>query len=60
MPYNSLGSPAVLDAANKGITIFAIKENSTALNVTAEKLGIQSKVNIIETYDECLGQIINI
>ena len=60
MPYNSLGSPAVLAAANKGITIFAIKENNTALNVTAEKLGIKNKVSIIETYDECLEQIINI
>lgn len=57
MPYNSLGSPAVLAAAEKGIKIFAIKENKTALDVTAEKLGLEDKICITQTYDECLQQI---
>ena len=57
MPYNSLGSPAVLEILDSGINIYAIKENSTVLDVTAEKLGILDKVCVINTYDECLAKI---
>jgi hypothetical protein len=54
MPYNSLGSPAVLSAIEKGIKVYAIKENKTALDVTADKLGISDKVTVIDTYEDCL------
>lgn len=56
-PYNSLGNPAILAAAEKGIKIFAIRENRTALNITAEKLGIYDKVCITDSYDACLDLI---
>lgn len=45
MPYNSLGCIPVFKAVEYGIPVFAIKENSTVLNVTKEKLSMD---NIIE------------
>ena len=56
-PYNALGSPAILEAAEKGIKIYAIEENKTALNITAEKLGLKDKITIARTYNECLKMI---
>ena len=61
MPYNSLGSSIVLDAIEKGIKVFAIKENSSVLKITRE---IIKKNGIIEvnTYNECkeeLKELIN-
>ena len=52
MPYNSLGSSIVLDAAAKGIKIFAVKENKSVLNITKDVI---RKNDIIEinTYKEC-------
>ena len=57
VPYNSLGSPAILAAVQRNIKIYAIKENSTALNVTADKLGLSDKICILKTYTECLNLI---
>ena len=57
MPYNSLGSPSIISAVENGIKVFAVKENKTAINVTADKLGIQENVIIVENYEECLNQI---
>lgn len=53
MPYNSLGSSIVLDSLKANIPVYAIKENSSVLNITKEKI---QKENIIEveTYNECL------
>ena len=53
MPYNSLGSSTVLDSIKAEIPVYAIKENSSILNITKEKI---KKENIIEveTYIECL------
>ncbi len=52
MPYNSLGSSLVVDAIERGIKVFAVKENSSILNITKE---IIKKNDIIEvsTYKEC-------
>lgn len=52
MPYNSLGSSVVIDAIKRGIKVFAVKENSSVLNITKEIIG---KNDIIEvsTYKEC-------
>lgn len=58
MPYNSLGSIPVFEALKKGIKIFAIKENSTVLDVTKEKLRL-NKVIEVGTYLECLELIKN-
>lgn len=49
MPYNSLGCVPVLEAHRRNIPIIAVRENSTILDVTAEKLGI--KVIEVETYE---------
>ncbi len=52
LPYNALGSSIVIDAIDRGIKVFAIKENSSVLKITKE---IIKKNGIIEvnTYDEC-------
>ena len=55
VPYNALGSIAVLEAQRKGIKIFAVKENQTVLNVNAENF--QIKCDIIKTYEELLELI---
>ena len=52
VPYNSLGGIPVLEALNKGIKVFAIKENKTVLNVTNEILN--TNCVIIKTYKELL------
>lgn len=52
MPYNSLGSTPVFEALKRNIPVFAIKENSTELNITPDK--INSKIKIVETYDNLL------
>ena len=57
MPYDALGSTPVFEAIKHGIKVFAIKENSTELNVSARK--ISSKIIEIPTYKECLEYIKN-
>ena len=57
MPYNSLGSPAVFGAIERGIKVFAVKENSTVLDVTLDKLGISDKIYVVDSYNECLNLI---
>ena len=59
MPYNSLGSAPVFEAVKRGIKVFAVKENQTALDVTADKLGIKDKIIEIDTYEECLELVKN-
>lgn len=58
VPYNSLGSPAVFGAIENNVKIYAVKENKTSLDVTAEKLGISDKVSLVETYEEGLKLIL--
>ena len=53
-PYDALGSPAVLSAVGYGIKVYAVKENTTALDVTPEKLGIVDRVCVVDTYEELL------
>jgi len=57
VPYNSLGSPAVFAAINNGIKIFAVRENKTALDITAEKLGIEKYIYVVDTYKDCIDII---
>lgn len=59
MPYDALGSIPVFEAIKRGIPVFAIKENSTALNVTNEKLHKSDTIRVFETYDECYKFIIS-
>lgn len=55
MPYNSLGSTPVFEALKRGIKVFAVKENSTVLNISPDK--ISSEITVCETYDDCLKLI---
>lgn len=56
MPYDTLGSTPVFEAIKRGIKIFAIKENSTELNVYASK--ISDKIIEMPTYKDCLDYIV--
>lgn len=56
MPYDALGSTPVFEAIKRGIKIFAIKENSTELNVYASK--ISDKIIEMPTYKDCLDYIV--
>lgn len=61
MPYNSLGSSIVLDAAAKGIKVFAVKENISVLNITKDVIR-KNDIIEIDTYKECskmLKELIN-
>lgn len=59
MPYNSLGSIPVFESIKRNIPIYAIKENSTELDVAKDKL-FQTSTNIIEvdSYEKCLKMIL--
>lgn len=59
MPHDALGSTPVFEAIKRGIPVYAIKENSTALDVTNEKLHKSDKIKLFETYDECYKFIIS-
>lgn len=55
MPYNSLGSIPVFESLKRNIPIYAIKENSTVLDIT--KKNISDKIIEVETYEEALSLI---
>lgn len=50
MPHNSLGSIPVFECLKRKIPVFGIKENSTVLNVTKEKL--QADIIVADTFQE--------
>lgn len=52
-PYDALGCIPVFEAIKRNIPIYAIKENTTAIDITAEKLNISDKVKIFETFEAC-------
>lgn len=55
MPCDSLGATPVFEALKRNIPVYAVGENKTALNVTAEK--ISSKIISVPTYEKCLELI---
>lgn len=57
MPFDSLGATPVFEALKRNIKVFAVKENSTKLNVTNSKLFKSDKIIEVETYDDCLELI---
>ena len=57
MPHNSLGSVPVLKAIENNIPVYAVKENSTVLEVTKENLYPASNIIEIETYKDVLSKI---
>ena len=56
VPYDALGSPAVLSCIKNNIKIITIK-NDTVLNVTAEKFNFKPFKHF-ESYEECLENIL--
>lgn len=58
MPYNALGAVPVFEALDKNIPIYAVKENSTELNVTKDKLFSESNIIEVESYEKCLKIIL--
>lgn len=57
MPYNALGSIPVFEAVKRGITVYAVKENNTVLNVTNDLLLIKSGIVLVESYEKCMELI---
>ena len=56
MPYDSLGGLPVLAAAERGIPIIAVEENTTILDVTAEALNIE--IIKVKNYHEAAGLLL--
>ncbi|MBR2068874.1 MAG: DUF3326 domain-containing protein [Candidatus Gastranaerophilales bacterium] len=57
VPYDALGSPAVLSSIKHGVKLITIK-NETVLDVTAQKLNIKPYA-IFDTYEQCLKNLKN-
>ena len=55
MPHDSLGSTPVFEALKRNINIYAVKENTTALNITKDK--ISDKIIEVEDYETCFNLI---
>lgn len=55
VPYGAMGGIPVFEANKHSITIYAVKENTTVLNITPEQ--IKAKCVIINTYEELLELI---
>ena len=56
MPYNALGSSIVLDALVKNIKVYAVKENTSVLNITKAHIGRDDIIEV-DTYIECLKKL---
>lgn len=54
-PYDAVGSIPVLEAYKRNIPIYTVKENKTVLDITPEKLNIQSI--IVDTYKEAYNLV---
>ena len=52
VPSTALGSGAVLDATEKNIPVYAVKENKTVMNVTKDSFLNKSCIIETETYSE--------
>jgi hypothetical protein len=57
MPQNALGSTPVFESIKRQIPIYAIKENTTEIDVTKEKLNLTDVIEI-ETYEKALKIIL--
>ncbi len=58
MPHNSLGSVPVFEAQQRNIQTYAIKENTSELDVTKDKLFKAPNIIEVDTYEECLNLIL--
>lgn len=57
MPADALGAVPVFECINRGIKVFAVKENNTLLNITNENLHRSENIIEVETYEECLALV---
>lgn len=57
MPYNCLGSVPVFESLANNIPVFAVRENSTVLNITCDNLFKNSGIIVLETYKNALEQV---
>lgn len=58
IPYDSLGAIPVFEAIKHNIPVYAIKENTTELNVTKNNILKNSNIIEIETYKKALDEIL--
>lgn len=56
MPYNALGSTPVFEALKRETKVYAVKENSTVLNITKDTLKLDGIIEV-EDYKTCLELI---
>ena len=59
MPFDSLGSVPVYEAIKRNIPVYAIKENTTVLDITNDNLHKSDNIKVVDTYSECLELIKN-
>lgn len=57
IPHNSAGSSIVLDALEKNIPVYAIKENSTVLNVNGYSIDKQNDIIELDNYNDYINII---
>lgn len=57
MPYNSLGCSIVTDAIEKGIKVYAVKENKTILNIDKNSINKNDIIQEVDTYKECINML---
>ena len=58
VPADALGSVPVLSAVEAGIPVLAIHQNQTAMQATAESLGLEAGIIQCATYFEALGRLV--
>lgn len=56
MPYDSLGSTPVFEALKRNIPVYAVKENTTALQVSPEK--IDNRIIVVNSYQQLIQEVL--
>ena len=56
MPYDALGSTPVFECIKRGIPVYAVKENSTALDNSPEK--ISDKITVVNSYQQLIQEVL--
>lgn len=56
MPYDSLGSTPVFEALKRNIPVYAVKENSTVLEVLPEK--IDNRIIVVNSYQQLIQEVL--
>lgn len=54
MPFDALGSSVVLDAVDRNIDVYAIKENKSVLNINKDVINKNGIIKEANTYKDCL------